>query len=339
MRLDVDAPALLARLGVSYQRRGRALWARCPLAHGGPDADASWSIRDDPGGDRNGAHWCFGCKQGGGPADLAAAVLGVDLRAAIAWVREGGSVREGDIPRAVQLVVRMGRRRFTLPDGVSFAPLADWPTPARAYLERRGVTPEQVARWGLGYAVEGRLAGRVVVPVRDRAGAVASFTARAFGRAAVRYFEPRQEDGADPGALLGEHLWPAPGRRRVLLAAEGFFDSAALERAAAVPVAALRGSPTPSDARWPGLLARLSTFATVVHAVDAGGAGARLHADLRAALSPYARVVPVWFERGDAAALAEREGDAALARLVERALAGAPESRLSGPCPPAAPTP
>lgn len=325
--MRVDPAVLLSRLGIAYQRKGRALWAKCPLAHGPKaDTDASWSIVAD-GSDKVGAHWCFGCKQGGGPADLVAAVLKVKLADAYRWMRDGGVVLETDLPAEVRVVVKMRRRAFRVPAEVVFAPLCEWPTPARDYVVRRGVTEEQAARWGLGYAVDGRLGGRVVVPFREASGAVVSYTARSFGRG-VRYLEPREEEGADPHVVVGEHLWPARRERRALLLGEGYFDVAALERGSGgLPVSGLRGSPSPSERRWPSVVSKLSTFPLIVHAVDAGSAGARLYGDLRDALRGYSEVRPLFFECGDVAALSEQRGDGAVAEVLARV---APELDLPG---------
>ena len=60
-----------------------------------------------------------------------------------------------------------------------FFPLADEPAvsavafdPARAYLARRGVSPATVVRFGIGGVVEGRYAGRVLVPLEPPYGAL-----------------------------------------------------------------------------------------------------------------------------------------------------------------------
>jgi hypothetical protein len=163
VRPEVDAPALLDRLGISYRRKGRALLAPCPLP-GHDEKEPSWSIRDEPGEEKHGAHYCFGCARGGGPADLVAAVLRIDLRAAREWIRSGAVFRESDLPAQIVVSVKRSPPPFALPDGVTFAPLGAWPTPARAYLQKRRVDPAQAARWGLGYAVDGRLAMLGVEP-------------------------------------------------------------------------------------------------------------------------------------------------------------------------------
>jgi hypothetical protein len=332
--IEVDAPALLQRLGLEFRRRGRQLVAPCPYpfhhADGSPDRDPSWAMRNDPGERTNGHSLCLGCGRGGSAADLVSALLGLDDRAARAWLRSGECLRPQDLPTRVVVSIKRCPTPFKLPDGVRFAPLGEWPTAARAYLARRRVTADQVVRWGLGYAVEGRLAMRVVVPARCAAGRVVSFVARSFldpgdGRY-KRYLEPRAEDGADKAAILGEHLWPAVKLRRVLLVAEGFFDAAALERAAtesqlSVSVAALHGSPSPRQEGWDSVLGRLSTFPTLAVAVDPNDAGERLFRDLRDSLSRHCVVLPVRSSTLDAASYAEHFGDTSLGAVVRAALA------------------
>lgn len=324
MRAEVDAPALLDRLGIAFRRRGRSLVAPCPFP-GHVEREPSWSIVDAPGDDRSGLSHCFGCGRGGTPADLVAAVLGIDVRAARDWLRSGAVLRDRDLPS--QVVVRVLRQAapFTLPAGVAFAPLPDMPTPARDYLARRGVTEAQAARWGLGHATSGRLAMRVVVPVRDGSGVLRSFVARSFvartgTREARRYLEPDEEDRADHATILGEHLWPRAGRR-LAIAAEGWFDVAAMERAAAmlgVPAApaALHGSPHPSQAGWDAAIGKLATFPDLLVAVDPNAAGERLFDSLAGSLARYSRVTALRIFGFDAAGLAEARGDAALARAM-----------------------
>lgn len=325
--IEVDVPALLDRLRVSHKRRGRARIACCPLplhnADGSPDREPSWSMHDEPGSEKHSLHYCFGCKRGGGPADLAAAVLGIDLREAREWILSGAVLREQDLPVRVIVSVRRGKPPFLLPDGVVLAPIEEWPTPARAYLLERGVTASQAARWGLGYAVDGRLAMRVVVPVRDAAGAICSFVARSFTGAPKRYLEPREEDGADRGAIVGEHLWSPPERRRALMLGEGVFDTWALERATGLPVGALHGSPSPGQAGFDAVAGKLATWPMIGLAVDPNDAGERLYESLRGALGRYSRVVPIRPPQAgagpkgrDVADLSVEFGDRALASLV-----------------------
>ena len=333
MRPEIDAPALLDRLGISYRRRGRALLAPCPLP-GHSEKEPSWSMRDEPGEEKNSVHWCFGCGRGGGPADLVAAVLGVDLADARAWIRSGACYRESDLPAQIVISVKRAKPAFVLPEGVAYAPLGAWPTPARLNLQKRRVDPAQAARWGLGYAVDGRLAMRVVIPVRDGGGVVRSFVARSFvarsgGREAKRYLEPREEDGADHAAILGEHLWPRPELRCVALVGEGWFDGAALERASGgLPVAVLHGSPHPGQVGWDAVIGKLASFPLLVAAVDPNDAGERLLSSLTGALGRYSKILPLRCGELDASGYAEQRGDAALGRAIAEAM-GADLARVA----------
>jgi hypothetical protein len=169
---------------------------------------------------------------------------------------------------------------------------------------------------------------RVVIPVRDGGGVVRSFVARSFvarsgGREAKRYLEPREEDGADHAAILGEHLWPRPELRRVALVGEGWFDGAALERASGgLPVAVLHGSPHPGQAGWDAVIGKLASFPLLVTAVDPNDAGERLLSSLTGALGRYSRVLPLRCGDLDVSGFAEQHGDAALAAILSSVLDG-----------------
>lgn len=292
---------VLERLGVVYERRGARLLARCP-AHA-PDRSPSWSVAWR--GDGAGLHYCFACGFGGGLVDLVARVRGfagvrtpmdTDLDVeemardeARAWLDAVEEAAPEPVPGGVRVEARAARA-FALPGGVEFGPVEGWVTPAARYvLERRRISPGQVARWGLGYAVHGRLAGRVVIPVRDRAGRLRTYMARAFGDAPKRYLYPRREEGADPAALFGEEHWPAlsGGRRSCVVVCEGAFNALAVDRAlrGRVAVAALGGAEVHAEH-----LAKLASFARVVVLTDADAAGERAARDLGAGLTRHCYV-------------------------------------------------
>lgn len=316
MSRDVDIPVLLERLGFAKpERRGRALWAPCPFHE---ERTPSWSIVDDPGGERHGFHHCHGCGEGGGVSALVAHVLDLrndagelDYRAARDWL---GGDQERPLPVTIEIPApKLARRGLVLPSGVVVAPFARWASPARRYVERRGITGEQVERWGLGYAVDGRLAGRIVFPVRDRLGRLVSYTARDFAGAGRRkYLEPEQDEGADKSAIFGEQHWPDDRKRVVVI--EGAPDALAVERVVGGAVGAVYGSQL-----LPGAIARLSTFREVVVATDPDKAGQKLARAIVGALGRWSTVLRVTMPEGfDAAALAI-ENPEALRVAVERA--------------------
>lgn len=317
--MPVDVPVLLERLGIQAKRKGREWWACCPL-HG--ERTPSWQMRDDPDdADKHGRWRCLGaCHEGGGPAGLVMRVLGYEsARQAWDWIRGNAALPEEE--RSLSVTVEPAgaallRRGFHLPEGVRFPPLDEWPSPARSYLLGRGVTEEQIDRWGIGYAVDGWLAGRIVLPWRDAQVRLVGYTARAFLPGQKRYREPRAEEGADRSAVYGEEHWPHPGARKAVIVTEGALDALAVERSVWTPVAALCGS-----VLLPGHVARLSTFKRVVVAGDPDKAGQGLVEAAVAALSRWVEVRRVSLPEGyDCARLASEAGTEALAGVLRGAL-------------------
>jgi hypothetical protein len=315
-RLVVDVPELLSRLGIEAKRKGREWWACCPFHE---ERTPSWQIRDCPEDPERHACWrCLGaCHDGGGAAELVRRRLDLPTtRDAIAWMRRGGAARRPEpaigAPELVPPRARPSRLGgFALPPGVAFAPLDRWPRAAREYAEGRGLEAWQVERWGVGYAVDGRLAGRIVFPWRDDRGVVRGYTARAFLPGIRKHDEPREEDGAAVGHVLGEELWPRGGRR-VVVVVEGMWDGLAVERATGACFGAARGSHLS-----PAHAAKLSTFDEVVACAEPDEAGRRYGDALRAALGRWTRFRLVPFPAGyDPAKFERREGPAALAALL-----------------------
>jgi DNA primase len=274
----VDVIGLLSELGIRGERRGGSeVWAPCPYP-GHEDEEPSWSIVDNPASDRHGLNKCFGCDAGGGALDLVMEVIGLSgYGAAARWVREHGLDEEGPPPLQVRLVTRGGvRPPLELPPGTWGGDLQTWATPARRYLEERGVPPEQVLRWGLRYCVDGDLAGRILVPTYDAAGALLSWTARSYIGDDLRYRSV--PGGGLPGAVFGELFWPEPMLRpasRVVLT-EGAFNALACERAGAQYLAAFGGASqiagTEID-RWCAL--KIASFGEIVLVTDPDATGNR----------------------------------------------------------------
>lgn len=277
----VDVPSLLHRLGIEVVRDdGRELWALCPLH---PDKDPSFQIRNDPGHEKNGWWRCFGCHEGGGPVALVRELLELRSDDAKEWI-EGSRAKVPDTLEA-SINVLPTMRRFQLPEGVRIEPLERWITPARRYAERRGITAKQVKRWGLGYAVSGRLAHRLVIPVRDIRGRLLSYTSRTFVADEKRYLEPRKEEGAAQGAIFGEEHWPKLEDRRVVAVCEGSFDALAADRIVRIPIGAIMGSQI-----HPGHVSKLATFDHVLVAADPDRAGDAATEELISALVRYTKV-------------------------------------------------
>lgn len=89
----------------------------------------------------------------------------------------------------------------------------DYESPALIYsFERFGITPQDAARLGLGYAEDLSGGPRLVVPFRDKQGVARGFQARALDKsAAVRWLGPKSPDGASwarIGWFEGSADWP-----------------------------------------------------------------------------------------------------------------------------------
>lgn len=288
-RAPIDVERLLGVLGIAAERRGTKLVACCP-APDHADTNPSWMIRDDPGERWHGSHTCRSCGLSGGPWELVAVVRGISLQDAADFVEAFGRGRQElsrELPE-VKVTVRR-RRRYRLPVGVEVP--ARWPQPALRYLERRGVTPEQMVRWGLAFATVGRLAWRIVIPVVTRGQLVAYVARSIFDDGSSRYDMPRRVDGARPDlALWGEAGFEE--RYGAITVAEGVFSALALERAGAPNPCALLGSQL-----TPQKLALLARWPVVLVATDPDAAGDRAASTIARSLARHSYVERVRLEQ------------------------------------------
>jgi len=280
----------LEKLGVVAERNGRRWWAeQCPLpSHGAPNPKHQWQnffVRDNDS-ERPGQWHCFSCKAGGTLVDLVMEMRGVDVDEAREWLRTIGEQAAPPILRV--RFEPVGPRRFRMPAGVEFGPLARWNSVARQYVECRGITADQVERWGIGYALEGRLDGRIVFPIRNRAGELANYAARTFVGDEVRYLAAHESEHPDLSAMWGEHRWPAARADRMVVVFEGITNGLAIERAwnpgSSPALAGLQGSAIEHRK-----LARLASFQLVLVATDPDRAGEHAAREIASALGPKVR--------------------------------------------------
>jgi hypothetical protein len=280
--LAVDVPKLLAELGVEATHDGDTWLATCP---GGRHADRrpSWRIKDVPGQEKHGVHYCHSCKWGGTAIDLVVRIYGFSGPGeAVSWIEQNAMGAGQRVERLIVNVQPAVAPRFRLPATVLVLPLASWaPTPRRYLVEQRGFDERDVEQWGLGYAVEGRLQGRIVFPARDERGRIGNYTARTFVGAMVRYLSASEEEGPDHSCMFGEHLWPDRAARRgqTVVATEGALNAMAARRATGLPVAALSGSKVNL-----GQILKLAQFGRVLALTDPDLAGEAAADRMRAAL-------------------------------------------------------
>ena len=287
--MAVEVVALLNALGAENVRTegGRSVWCSCPLGTHS-DSDPSFEMVSAPGEREHGYWRCYGCHEGGGFIRLVRLVLklegardGAKVRAFIARVeKEGGAAARGPLVDELRVQATLTRypRSFSPKDAWETKPLGDWPGSLRSYVLGRGISAEQVERWKIGYAVHGRLAGRIVFPIFDGAGRLVSYSARTAIGDRERYLTPHRSENPSPSAIFGEQFWPPIYQREasVCIVVEGAINALAVEKAvglsgADVFVAALGGS---NDS--PFQFVPLMGFGRLVVLSDPDAAGDRL---------------------------------------------------------------
>jgi hypothetical protein len=317
----VDVARVLERLGLTVRRHGARYWTEhCPLpTHGEPNPKHRWAnffVRTE-----RGAYHCFSCKGGGRLLELVMVLKGIDEAAARAWLSEQGEAPGVPYVRVRYEPVGVQGTRFVMPAGVEHRPLAEWTDSPRRYLESRGVTADQVARWRIGVAFDGRLAHRIVVPTYDGRGRLANYAARTFVDAEVRYLSADEREHPDKSALWGEHLWPELAGRRFGIVFEGALNGLAIERAL-VPQAR-EGFDVPELLGLSGSkfdhrkAAKMATFRRLLVATDPDRAGDEVAAEIEGALRRRTEVVRFQYPRRgvDADAL-ERDHPGELGRAL-----------------------
>jgi DNA primase len=194
IRNQVSIEDALGFLGITnLARQGDALVGPCPV-HGGSNPR---SFRVDA---NKNVWFCFsGCRKGGNQLDLVAAVRDISIREAALLLKHelveprGGSppARSGPAPVAANKVVvhtRAGAEPETAPPenpviDVQLALRGDHP-----YLAERGLSPETVAHFGVGYCSRGILRGTIAIPIHNARGGLVAYAGRRLRPQEVREY-------------------------------------------------------------------------------------------------------------------------------------------------------
>src|SRR5690606_1174596 len=227
---------------------------------------------------------------------------------------------------------------------------------ARAYLERRGVSPEIAERFGLGWAPDewrafreaaakhgldeelmlelgllgrserspeayDRFRGRVIFPIESLAGRVIAFGGRVIAerKDAPKYLNSPESPIYHKGLELYGLSWARHAIRRegVALVVEGYMDAVSLAAHGLEHVVAPLGTAlTPEQA---GLLTRFTTRVVLLFDSDPAGLKATFRAAdvlLEAGLHPAVATLP---EGEDPDTIVRTQGPDALARFVDQA--------------------
>lgn len=257
---EVQARATMSALvgkRIQLKRNGREWKACCPVHN---EQTPSFYVNDDKGF----AH-CFGCGFHAGPIRWLTEVEGFDFLDAVRHLAESaGMAMPERSPAAQERAARVAGIRPALEAAQAlFAQNLSTSLSVEHYLEKRGVSRELAAAFGLGLAPEGRsyldragiaeadalaaglmwqrddgrvgprFVGRIMVPVHDARGRIVGFGGRVGTRApegAPKYLNSPESEIFDKGRLLFNLHRAAPAIRAAkrALVVEGYFDVIAL---------------------------------------------------------------------------------------------------------------
>jgi DNA primase len=287
---------------VSLQRQGRSYKGSCPFHQ---EKTPSFVVFPDSQNFHS-----FGCGKGGDVFSFYMGIEHVDFREALQELARRAGVELESVP-TVAPEVDAHRQRLIELNELAATFYANVLTnsqaggPGREVVERRGLSPEMIARFGLGYALDqwdalhrylagrgvdpelaaeagllqrrdgggyyDRFRHRFMFPIRTREGRVVGFGARALGDAQPKYLNSAQSSIFDKSTLVyGLDLAQEEIRKRdQVVIVEGYMDAIAAHQFGHGNVVAAMGTAV-TEAQI-GLVKRLSK--RIVLALDADTAG------------------------------------------------------------------
>ncbi|EPX87310.1 DNA primase [Rubellimicrobium thermophilum DSM 16684] len=289
----------------SNQAKGD-LWAPCPFHQ---EKTASFHVDE-----RKGFYYCFGCHAKGDAIAFIRQTENVSfLEAVEILAREAGMAMPAPDPKAAERSSRLQQLAEVMEMAVRHYRLAlsrREGEAARAYLERRGLKGEALARWEIGWAGEDRHGlskalvargvpedllleagltgegqggrydrfwGRIIFPIRDARGRAVALGGRSLDpHARAKYLNSPQTPLFDKGRTLFNlpRAREAAGKGAPLIVAEGYMDVIALSEAGFPAAVAPLGTAITEDQL--ALLWRLSPEPVIALDGDAAGLRAAL---------------------------------------------------------------
>ena len=238
------------------------MWAPCPFHQ---EKSASFHVDD-----RKGFYYCFGCHAKGDAISFVRETENVGFMEAVEILaREAGMPMPERDPQAQQKADRRTQLAEVMEQAVSFFKLqlnTGAAADARAYLERRGLRPDILERWEIGFApdqwqalwdhLKGKdvaddlifgaglakpstrggkpydtFRGRIIYPIRDPRGRAIAFGGRAMDpNDNAKYLNSPETELFDKGRSLYNQgpARTAAGKGQPLIVAEGYMDVIAL---------------------------------------------------------------------------------------------------------------
>jgi DNA primase len=241
------------------------MWSPCPFHH---EKTASFHVDD-----QKGFYYCFGCHAKGDAINFVQESENVSFIEAVKILADeaGLQMPEND-PRAQAKADKRTLLADVMEQAVQFFRMSlktGAGTQARAYLEKRGMTPQQLDRWEIGFAPDGwqhlwdalkskgvpdelilgaglakpsnkgkapydTFRNRIMFPIRDARGRAIAFGGRALDpNDNAKYLNSPETELFDKGRSLYNHgpAREAAGKGQPLVVAEGYMDVIALASA------------------------------------------------------------------------------------------------------------
>jgi DNA primase len=246
---------------VKLIRAGREWKACCPFHN---EKTPSFTINDEKG-----FYHCFGCGAHGDAIRFLTDARGLPFMDAVKELAGKAGI---EVPAPDPMARERSERASDLTDVM--ASCQGWfaeqlagtdGAGAREYLKKRGIDPSAVARFGIGFAPEGRsrlksalaslgeeklvatgmlikndegetydrFRGRLMIPISDARGRVIAFGGRILGQGEPKYLNSPDTPLFDKGRTLYniDRASPATRSAKRLIVVEGYMDVIALDRA------------------------------------------------------------------------------------------------------------
>lgn len=313
---------LLEQYGVEMKEKGNQWQGFCPLpSHEGKRKSPSFSVNTE----RN--IWkCFSCGAQGNVIDFAARMEGLDpdnpaeFRKAALLLQEryladapapeakteAPAEDTAEDETASEEETTDEKRNVVINAPLDFA--LKRLDPAHPYLlEKRGLRPETVEYFGLGYCSKGLMAGRIAIPLHDATGNLVGYAGRLVDDEAIdedhpkyRFPSTRKRDGTLYEFRKGLFVYngfriAAPVKDLVVV--EGFFGVFHLYQTGYQNVVALMGSSCSDEQA--GLLVKMtSPDGRIWWMPDGDDAGRRCAGDVLLKVAPYCFIRWLKLEEG-----------------------------------------
>lgn len=271
----------------TFKRNGDSLSGPCPLHGGQSPTQFRVSLSKNC--------WnCFSeCKSGGNVLDFVSRKEGISIREAAIriseWfnlslekpVRNGESVRDSepkptDEPKPAATPASRPVADKREPESGENKPLGfalQNLDPAHPYFGERGLTPETVAEFGLGFCNKGSMTGRVVIPIHNGEGQLVAYAGRWPGTPTGDTPKYRLPPGFKKSLeLFNLHRAMQADPGQPLIVVEGFFDCMKLWQHGRKRVVGLMGS-TLSHAQEELIVTCTNDDSRVVLMLDEDAAG------------------------------------------------------------------